>query len=98
MGDVERAVALAPDNPAILAARGQIYLVLGRFDEAFADLDKAIAMGFQTPAVYYARGVIYEGRGQTSDAISDYKKSAKLQSRNDWKRRRKPKLRAVSLC
>jgi len=52
VGDVECAVALAPDNPAILATRGQIYLVLGRFDEAFADLDKAIAMGFQTPAVY----------------------------------------------
>ena len=81
--DAENAVARAPEDPDILDTRGQIYLALGRLDEAFVDLNKAIALSFQSPSTYYARGVIYEKRGQIALAVTDYRTSIELSASDE---------------
>src|SRR5262249_54044648 len=56
LNDAENAVALAHGDANILDARAQIYLALGRIDEALVDFDKAIEPGIKGPWSYFGRG------------------------------------------
>jgi WD40 repeat protein len=76
--DADKAIALAPESENVLDTRGQIYLALGRYDEAFADLDKVIAKGNDFEISYYSRGRIHEHRGNREAAIADYKRALEL--------------------
>ncbi len=78
LGDAEKAVTLAPDDSSILDTRGQIYLALGRTNEAFIDVDKAITLGVNGIGTFYARGRGHEHKGNTPAAIADYRKALEL--------------------
>jgi hypothetical protein len=85
--DAERAVELAPENPAILDTRGEIYFALGRYDDAFADLSKAVENGGNDPITYFTLGRIHERRGNREQAIVEYRKAVELKSDDDANRK-----------
>jgi hypothetical protein len=68
--DADKAVALAPEDGNILDTRGQILLVLGRTEEAFADLDKAIPLGTNYVGTYFVRGRARDLKGNRDPAIA----------------------------
>jgi len=71
--DADKAVALAPNDHGVLDTRGQIFLALGRFAEAFVDLDNAISNGAKGPRTYVGRGLCFEQRGNRVAAVADYR-------------------------
>ena len=95
LADAETAVKLAPEDSAILDTRGQIYLALGRTDEALADLDRAIALGLNEIGTAYARGRAHELKGNRDAAIADYRKALSDEAGdNDWRKHAEGQARA----
>jgi tetratricopeptide (TPR) repeat protein len=85
LGDVEKAVKLAPDNTDYLDTRAHIRLTLGRTDEALADFEKAISLGLNYIGGWYGRGLAHERKANRDAAIADYRKAVALKpSDNDW--------------
>jgi WD40 repeat protein len=84
--DAEEAVKLDPKDNNILDTRGQIYLALGRIEDAFTDLDNAIKRGMRAPGTYYGRGLCYQRKGQRDEAVDDYRQSLKLAAFTDYDR------------
>jgi WD40 repeat protein len=83
LSDAEQAVSLAPKNPAILDTRGQIYLALGRIDEALADLNQVVQLGINSAGTWYARGRANELKSNLDAAIADYRHAAAMTAGND---------------
>ena len=93
LADAEKAVQLAPDDTGILDTRGQIYLALGRIEEAFTDLDKAIEKSpdlmttsrdlSSFTGIFFGRGRAQELRGNRDAAIADYRKELELIAKLD---------------
>jgi tetratricopeptide (TPR) repeat protein len=95
LADADKAVALAPENGNILDTRGQIYLALGRTEEAIADLGKVIALGLNGIGTYYGRGRAQELKGNRDAAIADYRKAVSLDAENDgWEKHAQVEARA----
>jgi WD40 repeat protein/tetratricopeptide (TPR) repeat protein len=93
LADAEKAVALAPEEPHILDTRGQIYLALERFDEAFVDFDKAISGGVTSAGTYLGRGRCYERMGNRDAAIADYRTALQQDTSQDYERSAQAKAR-----
>jgi tetratricopeptide (TPR) repeat protein len=74
LADVEQAIKLLPHS-SFFDTRGQIYLALGRADEAIADLDKAVADGSGGPDTLYALGRALELKGDVAAAITGYRRA-----------------------
>ena len=79
LADAEQAVVLLQEHTSdagfALDTRGQIYLALGRIDEACSDFDKAISMSIGGSRISFDRGQCREMKGQTEAAIADYRKA-----------------------
>lgn len=73
--DAELGVERAPHDLDILNTRSQIYLALGRIDEALRDFDKVLNGGSAGPWIYYGRGRCHELNGAHALAIADYQKA-----------------------
>ncbi|MBB4660256.1 tetratricopeptide repeat protein [Parvularcula dongshanensis] len=69
--DCERALSLAPDNPAFLDSRGLVHLRLGQLEKALADYDAALAKAPELPASLYGRGLVKAAMGNEDGARSD---------------------------
>jgi eukaryotic-like serine/threonine-protein kinase len=83
MREVEEAISLAPDDLGILDTRGELRLVLGQVDEAFADLDKVLRSGLVSPIPLVGRGRIYELKGNLPAAIADFRDAVVLDASDD---------------
>lgn len=73
LASAETAVSMAPNEESYLNTRGQIYLALGRIDDALKDLDRAIDQGVHDASTYLSRGRCRESKGDRTGAISDYR-------------------------
>ncbi len=60
----EKAVSLQPDTAVFLETRGQLYLKLGRYDQAIADLRRAINGIADDASIHAALAEAYEKTGQ----------------------------------
>lgn len=58
------------EDPGVLELRGQIHLLAGRWDDAWADFDKAYQDGGAVQSLYL-RGLASAGRGRMTDAVKD---------------------------
>ena len=87
LDDAEKSVALRADDRSALDTRGQIYLALKRYDEAFADFDKAIRLGQTYSATFYGRARVHEFRGNKDAAIADYRSTISGRQDDDFARK-----------
>ena len=76
IADMDAAIALAPDDPALYVERGQRIILLYEWDRALADYDYELQLDPAYADAYFYRGVLYasvpaagEARAQ---AIADF--------------------------
>ncbi len=70
-----QALALAPDDPALLANRGQAFMHIGdeaAFEKAKADFDRALEINPDLIAGYFNRGAYYMRMENWEAAVSDF--------------------------
>jgi len=61
---------LSPQNPQILAALGELYKRLGKFDDAVQALTKAKALDPENPAILFELGTVYLRQEQYQQAVN----------------------------
>jgi tetratricopeptide (TPR) repeat protein len=76
--DLDRAIALKPDQPALFTNRGDYYRRKGDLDRAIDDLNKAIALDADLLLAYWDRGRAYQAKGDAERAHADYNKALSL--------------------
>jgi tetratricopeptide (TPR) repeat protein len=64
-------------------ARGQEYLLLGRFDESLLELDRAVELSPESAEVRLSRGITEEKLLRWQDAIDDYAKANSILKSRD---------------
>ena len=80
--DIERALALEPDLPEALAARGLYYTYVSRDPErGLADLTRAIAIAPNDPETQNAAGLTLRRLGRFDEAIEHFREAARLAPR-----------------
>jgi tetratricopeptide (TPR) repeat protein len=67
----DKALAVAPKDPAFLDSRGFVLLQLGRYDESIAAYDAALALRPNAPASLYGRGIAKKRRCGCADGEED---------------------------
>ena len=70
--DLRRALALAPADPQVLTALGQLLSRLGQLDEARALLGRAVALSPGAAAAWNAKGVAELGAGDVAAARASF--------------------------
>ena len=78
LADCDRALVLAPGNPAYLDSRALVKLRMGRFDEAIADATAAIAVDPMHFASLYVRGIAHLRKGDRASADRDLAAARRL--------------------
>ena len=72
------AIKLDPNNPAVLASRGQLYANQSDFAKAVDDYSQAINRSPNNPDLYIARSSIYRALDRREDAAKDIQKATSL--------------------
>ncbi len=70
--DLEAAVGVTPNNPAIYINRAQAYRRFNNHAKALADLDKAIELAPDSLAARFNRGSMYFNASRFKAALSDF--------------------------
>jgi tetratricopeptide (TPR) repeat protein len=79
VADLDRAVRLAPNDPEIHRARGDLFALIGDNERAMRDYDQALQHGgAQSYRTYYQRGVIYMDAGDYVRADQSFAQAAAL--------------------
>lgn len=78
IADYNRALAIDPNDPMVLANRANAYARKGNLDQAISDYSKAIEINPKDPSVYHDRGNAYGKKGNFDQAISDYDKVVEI--------------------
>lgn len=76
--DLNRAVQLYPEYPAIYNNRGSALLAIGQAREAIKDFDRAIVLAPGYAAAYNNRAAAYVEAKQPAAAVADYTKALQL--------------------
>ena len=76
--DVTAALAMQPDDPAILALHASLLRTRGRLEEAVAELLAAARLEPSDPAVAAELGAAYSALGDLPSATAAYKQAAQL--------------------
>jgi lipoprotein NlpI len=76
--DANASVRLAPNSPAMLNCRAEIYFSKGQFEKSIADYSKAISLGSTDAQAFRGRGVSRFFVGQMEDASADLEKASQL--------------------
>jgi tetratricopeptide (TPR) repeat protein len=69
---IDRAIGLAPKDPALLVVRGRMLAEAGRHLKAIADYDRALAAEPELVQALVHRGNAYLALGDTARARKDY--------------------------
>lgn len=75
---LERAVAQHPNDAGSQIALGQIYLAVGRLDDAIAHLQIALRMQPNQPSIYASLGKAYQRKGDTLRAQESFAQLERL--------------------
>jgi len=78
ISDFNRAIRVAPGNPALFHVRGLLWRQLGALDNALVDLDQAIRFTFTDPVIYSDRGLVWYEKGRYDRAIADFNQALKI--------------------
>ncbi len=82
--DLDKSVALAPDDSASLSSRGETYRWLGRYKEALADFDRAIELDPGDAWVIARRGQTYGQMSRYEEALADFDRAIELDPGDAW--------------
>jgi tetratricopeptide (TPR) repeat protein len=83
--DIDRALALNPNNALAYLARGMAFRVTGKYQDALADFDRSISLG-PKEAAYTERGLAYISSNQLDKALVDFDKGLVLNPSSDLAR------------
>ena len=78
IADMDAAIALDPNNPALYVERGQRIILLYEWDRALADYNHALELDPNYADAYYYRGILYasvpEGIDARRSALADFQR------------------------
>ncbi|MFN8564233.1 MAG: tetratricopeptide repeat protein [Anaerolineae bacterium] len=78
IADMDAAIALDPDNPALYVERGQRIILLYEWDRVLADYNRALELDPDYADAYYYRGILYasvpEGIDARQLALDDFQR------------------------
>lgn len=69
---MDKALAIAGDDPPLCVEAGGMYLELGLFDEADRLAAQAVRLDPKSPAAWHLRGRVAMARGQPEPALADF--------------------------
>jgi len=72
VGQVSKALQLAPDDPALCIDGGEMHLELGLFDEAERLAREAVRLAPRSAEAWHLQGRIALARGQAEPALADF--------------------------
>ena len=78
IGDLNRAVELAPDFAPAYQNRGNAWYARGNFGQALADYDKTIALDPTSASPYINRAAVRRDLGYREGALEDYARAVEL--------------------
>lgn len=78
LADMDAAIALIPDDPALYTLRGNIRILIYEWDEVLADYDAAIELDPNYPDAYFYRGILYYTRTDYDPALTDFERYLEL--------------------
>lgn len=83
---LDRALALAPDQPRIHALLGQALIHLGRHEEALASLDRALGLASSSASLHGNRADALAALGRHEEAVQGYDRALAIKpdSVNEW--------------
>ncbi|MEQ1922127.1 MAG: tetratricopeptide repeat protein, partial [Pyrinomonadaceae bacterium] len=70
--NAEAELKLAPDSAFSFCYRGEVYLRMGKFDEAAADYDKAITIDPKNSTAVIGRAKVTAARGQYAQSMTEF--------------------------
>jgi Flp pilus assembly protein TadD len=79
---LDRALALAPDDPSVHLARGRFFTAIRRYKDAKAEFDRAAALDSQSPEPAFQLGRAYQLAGQRDSARIAYTRALGLDPRH----------------
>ncbi len=78
IADMDAAIALESDDPALYVERGQRIILLYEWDRALADYNRALELDPLYADAYYYRGILYasvpEGIDARRNALADFER------------------------
>lgn len=72
IADLDKVLALLPDNVSALQRRGDAYSQIGDMARAMVDFDRALALDPADPRGHVYRGFAYQRQGKPAQAIEDF--------------------------
>jgi tetratricopeptide (TPR) repeat protein len=82
IADMDAAIALDPNSPALYVERGQRIILTYEWDRALADYNRALEIDPNYADAYYYRGILYasvpEGINARQSALADFQRSLDL--------------------
>ena len=76
--DLERALALRPNDPGALVNRGNLFYLEGDPGRALADLDRAIEADGRLADAWNSRGAVRSSLGRHEEALADFDRAIAL--------------------
>ena len=76
--DLDRAIALAPQNAYLYYNRGNLHASNGEYSNAIDDYTRALQIDAYLAEAYYNRGLAYVKNGKKADGIRDLSRAGEL--------------------
>lgn len=80
LASFDRTLAINPDLPDVLVARGGVLRGFRRFDEAYESYSKAIALRPQQAELFYCRGIVCLDMHRHDEALADFERALALKA------------------
>jgi tetratricopeptide (TPR) repeat protein len=79
---LDKALAIAPDDPALCVEAGGMYLDLGLFDESDRLAGQAVRIDPKSSSAWHLRGRVALARGQAEPALADFHRALAIAPAN----------------
>jgi 4-amino-4-deoxy-L-arabinose transferase-like glycosyltransferase len=80
LSDIERSVALDPQDVTALHHRGNVLLALNRLEEARQDFERTLKINAGDSGVWNNYGAALEGLGRTNEAFAAYRRATQCEA------------------